>query len=119
MAYFIQVYGEQRADGSYFLPSSTNSLITSILSAGTFVGALSGSLVGDRIGRRWGIIFYIGQLKQRRHKAVLIPSLVFHRSRSSDRMPEPGRFRDRSSLRRSRGRGCFMSCPDLPGRMRT
>lgn len=60
MPFFIETYGDLRADGTYYLPSSTNSLITSILSAGTFVGAICGSLVGDRIGRRWGIVFYIG-----------------------------------------------------------
>ena len=59
MPYFIQTYGDQRPDGSYYLPSSTNSLITSILSLGTFFGALSGSLVGDRLGRRYALIVYM------------------------------------------------------------
>ncbi|KZV66117.1 AmMst-1, partial [Peniophora sp. CONT] len=37
--------------------SSQSSLIVSILSVGTFFGALSGAYVGDFIGRKFGIIF--------------------------------------------------------------
>jgi MFS family permease len=33
-----------------------SSLIVSILSAGTFVGALCASPMGDHVGRRWGLI---------------------------------------------------------------
>lgn len=61
MPYFIQTFGTLQSDGSYILTSGTNSLITSILSAGTFVGALSGSLVGDGLGRRWGLVFYMSR----------------------------------------------------------
>lgn len=40
MPYFRQLFGELGANGKYYLPSYRDSLITSILSAGTFVGAL-------------------------------------------------------------------------------
>nr|VWO96985.1 Glucose transporter rco-3 [Ganoderma boninense] len=40
----------------YFLPSSRESLVVSILSAGTFFGALLGAPVADILGRRIGII---------------------------------------------------------------
>ncbi|GAA6037400.1 hypothetical protein JCM8097_008550 [Rhodosporidiobolus ruineniae] len=39
------------------ISSSKTSLITSILSAGTFFGALIGGDIADRIGRRWTIIY--------------------------------------------------------------
>jgi MFS family permease len=62
MPYFLSVYGELQGDGTYILPSKTDSLITSILSAGTFFGALLASTVGDYLGRRKGIMAYIGKL---------------------------------------------------------
>jgi hypothetical protein len=43
MPYFRQLFGELGANGKYYLPSYRDSLITSILSAGTFVGALGAS----------------------------------------------------------------------------
>ncbi|PCH44363.1 MFS monosaccharide transporter [Wolfiporia cocos MD-104 SS10] len=39
----------------YYLPSKRSSLVVSILSAGTFFGALLGAPVADIIGRRFGI----------------------------------------------------------------
>ncbi|KAL7415107.1 monosaccharide importer [Mrakia frigida] len=41
----------------YYLPIADESLVVSILSAGTFVGALLASPIGDRIGRRLGLMF--------------------------------------------------------------
>jgi MFS transporter, SP family, sugar:H+ symporter len=38
------------------LSSTNRSLITSLLSIGTFFGALSGAWVADRLGRRGGIM---------------------------------------------------------------
>jgi SP family sugar:H+ symporter-like MFS transporter len=58
------VFGDLQPNGSYLLSTQTDSLITSILSAGTCIGALCGSLVGDSVGRRWGIIIYIGGLTE-------------------------------------------------------
>lgn len=37
-------------------PSGEISLIVSILSVGTFVGALMAGIVADKLGRKWGII---------------------------------------------------------------
>ncbi|KAL1404817.1 Plasma membrane low glucose sensor [Vanrija albida] len=59
MPYFTSVFGTDFADGTRKLSTSTDSLITSILSAGTFFGALLGSTIGDRFGRRGGIMIYV------------------------------------------------------------
>lgn len=59
MPAFLEVYGVLGPDGHYKLSTGTDSLITSILSAGTFVGALAASTVGDWIGRRIGIAIYV------------------------------------------------------------
>lgn len=61
MPAFLRVFGELGPDGVYTLPSSTNSLLTSILSVGTFFGAVFASTIGDSIGRRLGIVVYIGE----------------------------------------------------------
>ncbi|EKM84259.1 hypothetical protein AGABI1DRAFT_52117 [Agaricus bisporus var. burnettii JB137-S8] len=62
---FVRRFGEQGADGEFFLSSSRQSIITSLLSAGTFVGALSQAFTSDRFGRRasillWSAIFTVG-----------------------------------------------------------
>ncbi|EFP88944.2 uncharacterized protein PGTG_15147 [Puccinia graminis f. sp. tritici CRL 75-36-700-3] len=56
MAYWKSLFGDQIADGSYILTTANDSLVTSILSAGTFTGALLAYPFGDRLGRRWGVI---------------------------------------------------------------
>ncbi|KAA1478057.1 general substrate transporter [Dentipellis sp. KUC8613] len=66
---FIQRFGEQNADGTFTLSSSRQSIITSLLSAGTFVGALGQALTSDRYGRRgsifiWSTIFTVGVIIQ-------------------------------------------------------
>jgi len=53
MPYWLEHFSTQ-ADGK--LTASEDSLIVSILSAGTFFGALSASPFGDLLGRRWGLI---------------------------------------------------------------
>ncbi|KAF8801531.1 general substrate transporter [Phlegmacium glaucopus] len=40
----------------YYLPVNKKSLVVSILSAGTFFGALLAFPMGDRVGRKWGIV---------------------------------------------------------------
>ncbi|MDK0628399.1 MFS transporter, partial [Clostridium perfringens] len=40
----------------YAISSSTESLVVSILSAGTFFGALLAAPTADFIGRKWGIV---------------------------------------------------------------
>ncbi|KAF8240859.1 sugar transporter [Tricholoma matsutake] len=62
---FIDRFGEMGADGKMFLSSSRQSIITSLLSAGTFVGALGQAFTSDRFGRRgsiliWAAIFTVG-----------------------------------------------------------
>ncbi|KXN85730.1 Hexose transporter 2 [Leucoagaricus sp. SymC.cos] len=60
---FIRRFGEQNADGTYFLSSSRSSIITSLLSAGyvlTFVGALAQAFTSDRFGRRGSILIWSG-----------------------------------------------------------
>ncbi|SCZ97155.1 BZ3500_MvSof-1268-A1-R1_Chr4-2g07027 [Microbotryum saponariae] len=63
MPYWLTLFGdfhpENSPDQRFVLSSGHDSLITSILSAGTFVGALGAFPVGDRLGRRWGIIAYL------------------------------------------------------------
>ncbi|CAF1564288.1 unnamed protein product [Adineta ricciae] len=58
MPFFLEKYGylQNNATATYVLRSSDKSLIVSILSAGTFVGALLGYPSSDYLGRRWGLI---------------------------------------------------------------
>ncbi|TDL19419.1 general substrate transporter [Rickenella mellea] len=62
---FIDRFGEMGADGKMVLSSSRQSIITSLLSAGTFVGALGQALTSDRFGRKgsiiiWSVVFTVG-----------------------------------------------------------
>ena len=60
---FVQLIdGPLNPDGTQrtALTSSHNSLVVSILSAGTFFGALIGGDVADRIGRKWTVIIGCG-----------------------------------------------------------
>jgi sugar porter (SP) family MFS transporter len=62
MNYFIHQFTGKVNDGSenFSLPASDKSLITSILSAGTFFGALAGGDFADWIGRRLTVIMGCG-----------------------------------------------------------
>ena len=42
--------------GGYGISTGKKSLVVSILSAGTFVGALIGAPVADLLGRKWGLV---------------------------------------------------------------
>ncbi|KAF9558302.1 sugar transporter [Agrocybe pediades] len=62
---FVRRFGQVDGNGNFFLSSSRQSIITSLLSAGTFVGALAQAFTSDRFGRRrsiliWSAIFTIG-----------------------------------------------------------
>lgn len=57
MKYWKQEFSTQ-ADGS--LTAGEDSLIVSILSAGTFFGALTAAPVGDILGRRIGLMVSVG-----------------------------------------------------------
>ncbi|BGP57312.1 hypothetical protein JCM8202_001686 [Rhodotorula sphaerocarpa] len=63
MPYFLRLFGyacPTVADpGKFCLSTQRSSLITSILSAGTFFGALAAFPVGDFLGRRYGIICFL------------------------------------------------------------
>ncbi|CCF50184.1 hypothetical protein NDA10_005314 [Ustilago hordei] len=53
----------------YDLSTSDTSLVVSILSAGTFIGALAGAPISDILGRRWGmqialLVFCVGVIMQ-------------------------------------------------------
>jgi SP family sugar:H+ symporter-like MFS transporter len=66
---FIQRFGTENPDGTFTLSSSRQSIITSLLSAGTFVGALGQAFTADRFGRRptiliWAAIFTVGVVIQ-------------------------------------------------------
>ncbi|KAI0343097.1 MFS monosaccharide transporter [Trametopsis cervina] len=57
---WLRLFGEPTTDTlthptGYFITSGKQSLVTSILSAGTFVGALIGAPVADSLGRRGGV----------------------------------------------------------------
>lgn len=58
-AWLRYVAGDLQPDGTYTLSSGNNSLVTSILSAGTFCGALLAFPAGDILGRRFGIISFL------------------------------------------------------------
>jgi sugar porter (SP) family MFS transporter len=60
MEYFKQTFGQLQSDGTYALQSNDKSLMVSILSAGTFFGALLGYPSSDFLGRRWGLILACG-----------------------------------------------------------
>ncbi|KAJ8495810.1 hypothetical protein ONZ45_g4611 [Pleurotus djamor] len=66
----------------YFITSSTESLVVSILSAGTFFGALLAAPTADILGRKWGIVaaclvFSVGVAMQT--AAVAVPLFVVGR----------------------------------------
>ncbi|KAL5508401.1 hypothetical protein ACEPAH_6020 [Sanghuangporus vaninii] len=62
---FIRRFGEPDGEGGFVLSSTRQSIITSLLSAGTFVGALAQAFTSDRFGRKgsillWSAIFTVG-----------------------------------------------------------
>ncbi|KAI0803285.1 general substrate transporter [Irpex lacteus] len=57
---FQRRFGEIGSDGQPFLSSSRQSIITSLLSAGTFVGALAQAFTSDSMGRRGSILLWSG-----------------------------------------------------------
>lgn len=53
---WLQQFGYAKGDGTYGISTSDESLVVSILSAGTFFGALLAAPTGDILGRRWGSV---------------------------------------------------------------
>ncbi len=63
MLYWRKLFSTGYTDPKDHLPNITStqkSTIVSILSAGTFFGALSAAPMGDILGRRWGLIASTG-----------------------------------------------------------
>ncbi|ELU43655.1 MFS monosaccharide transporter [Rhizoctonia solani AG-1 IA] len=56
MKNWLETFGHQNPDGNWDISTSSESLIVSILSAGTFFGALLAAPMGDMLGRKWGLI---------------------------------------------------------------
>jgi len=66
---FVKRFGTPDGQGGFILSSSRQSVITSLLSAGTFFGALGQAFTSDRYGRRgsilvWSAIFTVGVVIQ-------------------------------------------------------
>ncbi|KAJ7157287.1 general substrate transporter [Mycena filopes] len=58
---FVDRFGElDTATGEMVLSNSRQSIITSLLSAGTFIGALAQAFTSDRFGRRGSILIWSG-----------------------------------------------------------
>lgn len=55
---FIRRFGQEGTDGQYYLSSTRQSIIVSLLSAGTFCGAIAQAFTSDRLGRRGSILFW-------------------------------------------------------------
>jgi len=53
---WLQQFGYDKGDGTYAITTSDESLVVSILSAGTFFGALLAAPAGDFLGRRFGCV---------------------------------------------------------------
>jgi len=56
MDYWVQEFATNRDHNGPYITAAQSSLIVSILSAGTFFGALTAAPFGDFLGRRWGLI---------------------------------------------------------------
>jgi MFS family permease len=55
--YWVDLFGtDLNGDGKKYITTGQQSLIVSMLSVGTFFGALCGASIGDRIGRRLGLL---------------------------------------------------------------
>jgi sugar porter (SP) family MFS transporter len=55
---FLQRFGQQRSDGTYYFSNVRSGLIVAMLSIGTLIGALIGAPIADRVGRRLSITFW-------------------------------------------------------------
>jgi SP family sugar:H+ symporter-like MFS transporter len=56
MPEFLKDYGSvNSATGKYMLSAGKQSLVTSIINAGEFLGAISSSFIGSKIGRKGGL----------------------------------------------------------------
>ncbi|KAG0152433.1 hypothetical protein CROQUDRAFT_649835 [Cronartium quercuum f. sp. fusiforme G11] len=60
MEFWLKLFGDPDGKGGFVLSTANDSLVTAILSVGTFVGALLAYPFGDILGRRWGVIASCG-----------------------------------------------------------
>lgn len=75
MNYWLRTFTTETRDGAPYLTASQESEIVSLLSAGTFFGALGSAPLADAIGRRWGlvgscIVFIFGVILQTASSAI-------------------------------------------------
>ncbi|PVF97964.1 putative monosaccharide transporter [Serendipita vermifera] len=56
MSFWLKTFGYPDGNGGYTISTPNESLIVSILSLGTFFGALSAAPMADILGRRWAIV---------------------------------------------------------------
>ncbi|KZT43715.1 general substrate transporter [Sistotremastrum suecicum HHB10207 ss-3] len=66
---FVKRFGTSNGSGGFVLDANRQSIITSLLSAGTFIGALGQAFTADRFGRKrsitlWSAIFTVGVVIQ-------------------------------------------------------
>ncbi|KIJ98522.1 hypothetical protein K443DRAFT_133410 [Laccaria amethystina LaAM-08-1] len=60
MSDWLETFGKYDSSIGWYLPTNESSLVVSILSAGTFFGALLSYPMGDVVGRKWGIVSACG-----------------------------------------------------------
>ncbi|KAG6887382.1 hypothetical protein C0992_012510 [Termitomyces sp. T32_za158] len=84
---WLRTFGhpDPNAPSGYTISSADESLVVSILSAGTFFGALLGAPMADYVGRKWGIIlaclvFSVGVAMQTAATAIPLFVRIFRRS---------------------------------------
>lgn len=58
MPNFLERFGEQKADGTYYFSDVRSGLIVAMLSIGTLFGALIAAPIADKFGRRLSISFW-------------------------------------------------------------
>jgi SP family sugar:H+ symporter-like MFS transporter len=55
MPEFLERFGQQHSDGTFYFSNVRSGLIVALLSIGTLMGALIAGPVADRVGRKWSI----------------------------------------------------------------
>ena len=96
---WLQQFGYAKGDGTYTITTSDESLVVSILSAGTFFGALLAAPAGDILGRRWGCVPFSLRSHTSKRTLLLVLSQRVSSSPSVSRCkPVPPLSRSSSSV---------------------